>query len=335
MNRVTASLRVLVTLAVVAFCAHAALAQTTSSAPAKPTFDVATIKPSPPLDIAKVQAEMQAGKMPKVGPHVTASQAEYNYMSLKELIGMAYNVRTYQITGPDWLATERFDIVARMPEGATKDDAPAMLQALLQDRFRLTAHRDTEEHPALALIVGKGGPKLKEATAAPVPFDESTPLKPGEMQLDTPEGPARVTRNPDGSTFTNMGLKGTYTQKMEAQMLHLDANLNMKGFVVLLNQVMQIGGANTGRQVVDRTGLDGYYHVTLDLSLADLIASARAQGMNVPGAPSSNGMGEASDPSGGANVSSSVQALGLKLDPRREPVEQLIVDHIEKIPTEN
>ena len=71
------------------------------------------------MDMGKVQAEIQAGRMPKFGPQVDASHAEYTFMSLKDLIALAYDVKAYQITGPDWLPTERFDILAKMPEGAT------------------------------------------------------------------------------------------------------------------------------------------------------------------------------------------------------------------------
>jgi uncharacterized protein (TIGR03435 family) len=308
-------------------------------APAKLAFDVATVKPSPPMDMSKVAADMRAGKMPKFGPHVDAVRAEYTYMSLKDLIALAYKVKTYQITGPPWMASERFDIVATMPDGASKDDAPAMLQALLADRFKLTAHHETQEHPIFALVAGKGGPKLKESTVEALPIDESAPLKPGEMAINLPDGPARVTRNPDGSTTTNMGIKGIYKQTvdMQAQTVHLVAStLTMDGLADLLNQVMQAGGSGV-RQVVNMTEIKGAYQISIDLSIAEILANARAQGANIPGAPAGGGgIGEASDPSGGgATVSASMQSLGLKLDPRKAPVDQLVVDHAEKAPTEN
>ena len=85
----------------------------------KPAFDVATVKPSAPLDPSKLAADMQAGKMPRLGPHISASRAEYIYMPLKELIASAYGVKSYQIDGPQWLATERFDIEATLPEGSS------------------------------------------------------------------------------------------------------------------------------------------------------------------------------------------------------------------------
>ena len=85
-----------------ALTAVAALAQTAL------TFEVASIKPAAPLDMMKVAADVQAGHMPKIGPHVDAARAEYTYMALKDLIVIAYKVKPYQITGPDWIATTRF-----------------------------------------------------------------------------------------------------------------------------------------------------------------------------------------------------------------------------------
>jgi uncharacterized protein (TIGR03435 family) len=310
---------------------------------AKLAFDVASVRPSAPLDPGKVQADMRAGKMPKIGPRIDASRAEYNYMSLKELVANAYGVKLYQVTGPDWLITQRFDIIATMPDGSSKDDAPKMLRSLLMDRFKLEAHRDDQEHPVLALVVAKGGPKLKESTGTPEPFDEDAPLKPGEMKMDTPEGPARITRNSDGSATINLGAKGIVTQKMDAQTqtLHLESTLvTMDGFAEMLTNVMQMGGGG-GKPVVDMTDLKGNYQIAIDISLADLMAMMRAQGMNMPGGGGGGGAGAgagpaaASDPMGGATVFESVQKLGLKLEPRKAKVEQVVVDHAEKMPTEN
>jgi len=289
-------------------------------------------------------AAMLAGKMPRFGANVEGSPTEYDYMSLKDLIAYAYKVKAYQVTGLDWLGTERFDIVAKMPDGAMADDAPKMMQALLEERFKLAAHKDTEEHPVLGLVVGKGGPKLKEADAAPTPLDPDAPLKAGEMKFETPDGPARMTRNPDGSSTVNMGAKGTMTQRMDGQTLHLEASsLTMAGFADMLTgmmKMMQIGGGGSagGQQVVDMTELKGNYQVAVEVSFADLMANARAQGMNVPGpggAANASGALGASDPSGSSTVFESVQKLGLKLEPRKAKVEQVVVDHAEKTPTEN
>jgi uncharacterized protein (TIGR03435 family) len=318
----------------------AAATSTTPAPAANLTFDVATIRPSAPLDMAKLQADMKAGHMPSFGPHVDASRATYTYMSLKDLIGVAYSVKAYQITGPDWLGTQRFDIAATLPEGATKDDASAMLQALLKDRFNLVAHLDSQEHPVLALVVGKNGPKLKDAPAA-TPLDPDAPLKPGEIKMDTPDGPARMTRGADGATTINMGAKGTYVMRMDvqSQMMHMDAStITMSGFADMLTGLTQMGGTG-GQQIVDMTGLKGNYQVSVDVSLADVIAFQRAQSA---GANSTPGTSDASaalpaDPGGssGATVAESVQKLGLKLEPRKTKVTQLVVDHADKSPTDN
>jgi uncharacterized protein (TIGR03435 family) len=87
----------------------------------------------------------------------------------------AYGVKPYQITRPDWMATTRFDIVAKMPEGSKKEDAPKMLQTLLEERFNLTKHRASAERPVLALVVGKGGPKLKASVEKPGPSTKARP----------------------------------------------------------------------------------------------------------------------------------------------------------------
>ena len=324
--------------------ASAVFGQTTTSNPA---FEVATVKPSPPVDMAKLAEQIRAGKMPRFGPHVNASQAEYIYMSLKELIATAYTVKVYQITGPAWITTDRFDVVAKLPDGASKDDAPKMLQALLAERFKLAAHRDTQEHPVLALAVGKDGPKLKESPAAAEPIDENAPLKPGETQMDGPKGPIRMTRNADGSETMNMGAKGKLTVKVDAQAqtMHLESTMvTMAGFADMLTMLTHVAGGG-GRPVVDMTDLKGKYQVALDISLADLMAIARAAaqeaGISMPMPPASGG-GEnnspasaASEPSGGSSIFASVQKLGLKLEKRKAAVEQLVIDHVEKAPTED
>jgi uncharacterized protein (TIGR03435 family) len=328
-------LRLFPVTACLALTAIVALAQTA------PTFEVASIRPAAPLDMAKVAAGIQAGQMPRIGPHVDGARAEYTYMALKELIVLAYKVKPFQITGPDWLATTRFDIVAKLPDGASKDDAPKMLQALLEERFKLAVHRDSKEHPVLALVVGKGGPKLKESPEAPEPIDENAPLKPGEMKVDSAEGPMRVTVGKDGSASINMGAKGSASYKMDPATLslHMEASMvTMAGFADMLSQFSQIGGG--GPQVVDMTELKGNYQVALDFSLADLMNMVRAAGVALPaaaggGASPTSPADAASDPGGDSSLLRAVQALGLKLEQRKAVVEQLVIDHVEKTPTEN
>lgn len=307
------------------------------SAPNRLEFEVATVKPAAPLDMAKLAAQIQSGQMPQLGAHVDPQQARYTYMTLRQLIELAYGVKPGQVSGPDWLGSEHFDIVAKLPDGASKDDAPKMLQSLIEDRFKLAVHRETKDHPVLALIVGKGGPKMKQSTEAPQPLDPKAPLKTGEMQMDTPDGPARMSVDMStGKSTVNMGSKGTimYELNRSTGAMELEATgVSMSGLADMLSQFSQMQGAG-GRQVVDMTGLKGNYDFTLDFPLADLLNMARSAGMMPPGGPPPQ-MNEAPEPGGSSSLNESVEALGLKLDPRNAPVEQVVIDHIEKTPTEN
>lgn len=306
-------------------------------------FEVATIRPSAPLDMVKMAADMQAGKMPRMGAHVDGARADYLYMTLRDLMALGYGVKPYQVTGPDWIKTQRFDIAAKIPEGVKKDDAPAMLRALLEERFKMTTHKSTEEHPVLALVVGKGGPKLKESATQPKPIDESVPLKAGEMTTEGPDGPVRMSVSRDGHATVNMGAKGVmnYGMNPATQSLHLEGDMiTMSGFADMLTQFSQMGGGG-GRRVVDMTGLTGHYEVAMDFALADLLQMARAAGIALPagvgGGPAAAGPADAaSDPGGAASsITTAVQALGLRLETRKAPVEQLVIDRVEKTPTEN
>ena len=82
--------------------------------------------------------------------------------ALKSAIRWAYHVMDAQVVGPDWLANERYDIMAKAAGPAPEAELRVMLQALLAERFKLAVHRQTKEMSAYALTVGKNGPKFHE-----------------------------------------------------------------------------------------------------------------------------------------------------------------------------
>src|SRR5262249_5379575 len=86
----------------------------------------------------------------------------YRATWLIPLLGDAFGIRSDQITGPAWLNTERYDIVANIPMGATKEQFKLMLRNLLIDRFRLRFHMDSKIRPVYALRLGKNGQKIKQ-----------------------------------------------------------------------------------------------------------------------------------------------------------------------------
>jgi len=303
--------------------------------PAGLTFEVASVRPAAPIDQATIFAGLREGRRPE-SMRIEGSRATYTYMSLKALIAYGYKVRTYQVSGPDWMTTDRFDIVAKLPDGASRDDVPAMMQALLIERLKLAAHLETKEHPVLGLMAAKGGAKLTESTAVHPPIDEQAPLKPGQTKIDSIDGPIILTRNPEGTSTYDLGKAGTFTLKIDGDTgsMHMTASgMTLKGFA---NMLTSLGGGN-GRQVVDMTGLTGNYELAVDFSLSDLISSLRDQGIEIPVAPRGGGGGgsAASDPSGDSTVSDALGKLGLKLENTKAMVEQLVVDHVEKIATDN
>jgi len=88
-------------------------------------------------------------------------------MALKDYIRIAYRLKDYQISGPDWLRSERFDITAKIPEGVSPGQIPEMLQGLLTERFQLKMHREKKEFPVYALEIAKSGLKISENAPDP------------------------------------------------------------------------------------------------------------------------------------------------------------------------
>src|SRR2546425_11846534 len=124
-----------------------------------PVFEVASIKEArPPSSIENIQV----GQF-HVGMNINGSRADYGFMSLADLIPYAYRVKRYQLSGPSWMNETRWDILAKIPEGEPVDRAPEMMQNLLVERFKLSIHRANREQSVYALVVGKGGLKIKEA----------------------------------------------------------------------------------------------------------------------------------------------------------------------------
>jgi uncharacterized protein (TIGR03435 family) len=278
------------------------------SAPAQaPAFEVAVIKPSLPM--AEALPLLREGKL-KAGVNIDRARVDMGFVTITDLIVEAHKVKPYQISGPDWLSMERFDIQAKLPDGAAEDAVPQMLRTLLADRFGMRTHTESRTLSAYALIVGKNGPKLQPSTLPPDPepakgLSTLTPSASGTVTSSGgPAGPTRMTMGPNG-----------------VQMVMLKARIS--GLADLLTSIL-------GRPVVDRTGLTGYYQIALDIPQQDVQNVARALGMGGPAAS----IGVPSDP-GGSSLFQAVEQFGLRLDSRKEQIETLVIDHIEKLPTAN
>jgi len=294
-----------------------ALAGAQTAAPQKPVaplaFEVASIKPAEPLSAERMMAGQQ-----HISANVDAARVSFLDLSLAELIRAAYRVKLYQISGPDWMTTARFDVVAKLPEGAKADQVPEMLRTLLEERFHLALHNSSKEMPVYALVVGKEGSKLKESMP-----DDATD------GADAAAGGSAAAGGRSGmvaSPMTTSGPNGSSRMSVSPNGMHLDLkNMTVASMLDWLSRF-------TDRPVVDQTGLAGRYDLSLDVSRDEMLNAARAAGMVVDAvrrAPEG-----ATDP-GGDSVFASVVKAGLKLEPRRLPLTLLVVDRLDKTPTEN
>jgi uncharacterized protein (TIGR03435 family) len=164
-------------------------------------FEVTSIKPAPPPKDNRLSIRISQDQ----------GRLTMTNVSLRNVLMQAYKVKEHQLTTPDWMETTRFDITAKLPQGATKDQVPEMLQTLLADRFKLTMHKESKVLPVYALVVAKGGPRLKESETSG-----------GLRMMMSPKGremSGRATLNDLADTLSNTldravvdatGLKGIY-----------------------------------------------------------------------------------------------------------------------------
>jgi uncharacterized protein (TIGR03435 family) len=101
----------------------------------------------------------------------TRTQLIVSNQTLKRLIERAYNVKPFQVTGPAWMEDLRLDIAAKYPSDLKLDQRMPMLRTLLEDRLRLTVHKESKDMPGYALQVVKGGFKPK-----PLPDDGNSSI---------------------------------------------------------------------------------------------------------------------------------------------------------------
>src|SRR5689334_21450082 len=127
---------------------------------ARPEFEVASVRVAKPDNLAV--SYMPTLNVPPGGTLRISNRR------LDEIIMLAYGVGGKQLSGPRWLTelttdptqVTRFEIIAKVPENATKDQVPLMLQRLLEDRFKLKVHRESRPTQVYSLEVSPNGHKL-------------------------------------------------------------------------------------------------------------------------------------------------------------------------------
>lgn len=214
-------------------------------------------------------------------------RVSYHNIRLLQLIMLAYRVNPDQIEGPAWLGIEHYDVVATIPENTASNQVPIMLQNLLVERFALKVHREPRVRPVYALLVAAGGPKLTKAA--------------GPSSAAASGDPPR--RTFQVSTSGRLDLRDT----------------TIEGLIRTLSSRLD-------RPIIDQTGIEGTFDITLDLSPNGPPVSPRSSARDV--APEISGPEDAS-------IFAALRGLGLRLERQKASTDVLIVDNARKIPTEN
>jgi uncharacterized protein (TIGR03435 family) len=295
--------------ALLAFASCVALGQT-----APLSFEVASVKPAAVSGDGMVMRRMSGGPGTTDPGTLTLTNA-----TLKLMVVRAYELKQYQVEGPDWIDSIGYDVTAKVPPGTTKEQFQQMLQTLLAERFKLAVHRETKQLPVYALVLAKGGPKMKEveAPAIPeVPPAGSMPVPPGMIRGRGGE-PPRMASGPG------------------VRMMVTPAGRQLAGYMTMAGLANVLSNA-LDRAVVDETELKATYDVNLSWTPDEMDRNQGKMGPMMMGPPP----GGAEPPRGASEPGLSLpqalqETLGLKLDARKAPAEMLVVDHAEKVPVEN
>lgn len=268
-------------------------------------------KSPPRFEVASVRAHVLTNRsqMTITGGPGTNAVGQFSAIAtpLWTFVVLAYHISSNEIEGPEWLRSARYDIVAKVPRGTTRKDFWLMLQRLLADRFKLTTHRVLKERPVYKLIVSKSGLKMRRV-------DDASHREDRIEEPESSSAPAKSTMGKDGFPVLSlepaarsgiaMGQIGRVTEWM--------GKLTMEGLASRLS-------SRLGHPVIDETGLKGRYDITLRYRFA---ASSPVD--ETPGSDT------VPDP-----IAALETQLGLRLVMTKGMRPVLVIDHVEKTPTEN
>jgi uncharacterized protein (TIGR03435 family) len=266
----------------------------------KLTFEAASVKPSPTLQQRITSSGCSGGP----GTHNPALWVCEN-ATILHLVKAAFDLRSYQLQVQSSIGSDRFVVRAKVAEGATKEQFLQMKQNLLIERFGLKFHWQKKALPGYELVIAKNGPKFKRSETEPpkeTAVSQNWKIKDGFPVL--PPGTSGV--------FYGVGrARGQWSQT------------TMEGMAGVLS--LQIG-----KPVTDRTGLDGKYDLSFEWA-----PEPTENGGSITAGVGSN-VPAALEPMSVPNLYTALpQQVGLKLKKKKVTINVLVIDYIEKNPTEN
>jgi uncharacterized protein (TIGR03435 family) len=269
----------------------AAQSQTRDATP--PAFEVASVKPNKSGDWRK-------GMGPAPGGRFTATNVTF-----RDLVPFAYglsqataNIRV--IGGPEWIDTDRFDVVAKAQGIPSPQEISVMVRTMLAERFKLLAHTEIKELPVYALVManrdGSFGPKLRRSEVS----EAACAARRAAIRRNEPVPPVQPGAVP---------VCGTGRSRPGSVMA---VGYSLGGLADAL-------GPFVGRVVFDRTGLTGLVNLNLEWT-PDPVPQPRPDDTD----------SLRIDPNGPSVFSALTEQLGLKLESTKGPVDVLVIDHVEK-----
>jgi uncharacterized protein (TIGR03435 family) len=288
-------------------CIRIAIVSLLLFSPQQLTFDVATVKST---SGRLPNGAIRVGAAPIGNPAAgSAGRVYYDRVSLRSIMLVAFSLKDTQLISPDWMASEYYEIDARMPVATTPEQIKTMLQNLLVERFKMKIHRETRETDAYRLVVAKGS-KLKEAeppenNGVTAPSPPSPPKRDADGWLIAPPRPGLFQDNRSDRS------RWTFRQSRVA--------------------VLAAALENRFRQPVsDATSLTGYYDFMLTFSAEGLPTL-----LDPLGFPIEPPIGVVPKPLELPNIFTGLDQLGLKLERTKGSIDLLIIDQAEKTPIAN
>jgi uncharacterized protein (TIGR03435 family) len=271
------------------------------------TFEAASIKPFP-----EGTPRAMSGCLGGPGSD-DPGRINCEYATLRMFLMRAYQVKNREIFGPGWMDSVHFNLTAKVPTGASKDDSAAMFRNLLAERFHVELHRENRILPAYSLTVAKGGVKMKEWSSDASSTDEPPP----GGKLPTGKDGFPILRR------SSLAGGPIILYRMGRARLQADGSTTSALAMALTNQLDMI--------VTDETGLTGKYEMILYWT-PDTVEVGGAQ------RPRATGSGPesltAQDPT--VDLFAALeQQLGLKLVSKKVSRDVLVIDRADKVPTEN
>jgi uncharacterized protein (TIGR03435 family) len=297
-------------------------------------FEVASIRPLPTLG--------ELGGLGASSLRVTPDRVEITGVFLRSVIAMAFGVGGNRVEGPGWLMTPsvidwpRFDMHATIPEGVGRDHVPAMLRTLLAERFGLVAHIDARPVPAYELVVGGDGPKMREVEPEDGLATEF-PARSGEKVILDDTSTPFLTRSLLGDSQVRTIATATHTRVVTRSTMY-ESRSTERGTReydatrMTMSELADVLSGPADRPVIDKTGLTGTYQFRIELPQS--FSNARAM-RNAGITTNRNGEPIEPPPPSGVSVFEAVEGLGLRLESRRSPIDVLVIDRIQRVPTPN